>query len=337
MNFLENILIKHGELATITEAPATEAPNTDATKVDPTVLGGETTASPVIKIEEPSPSKPPIGSFSDFESNIELRAAKLPLFNGEPIPDEFRQVWLDNCPLGAIMTAMTRVPKFQRYIKLKMILESKANILSIRKKEDFEFSPDEMPTENKIEKLGPPENSRLFHVKFYVSDSSSSRGIRPITKKVSGALLFDIKRDEIFYAVGLGGSLWPSIAEKAYIQMMAFNSYESLNHSLDVGMVMLHMTGEEHMHILSDLTNRELKTLIKTNKVRPTVIVSKLRPPSENVLENHTYAVIGFKEDMVHLVDALSTEEAKRFIWLSIADIRSNFRALAQGAKEPFG
>lgn len=335
MDFFQNIFTRYGILASDTEAVTTVAPETEAVQVAPEVVGDEERSFPVIDFMEPSPSIPPLGSENQFIDNIQLRATKLPLFEGPPTSKQFLQEWLENCPLGAVLTAMTHVPKFRVYLQSQMIEESRVNIVSQRIKADFEFLDGNKDGKVIVEKVSYPENNRLFKVRFYSSSATSENGISESIVQISAAMLHDIERKELFYARSVEKNvLWPAIVEKAYVRFLGQNSYQSLNHGLDVGRVMMNLTGEEQVLLIEPSSSSELGVRIKKHEKRPTVVVSKIETHPQ-VVGNHVFAVVGYGNGKVNLVDALGEKDSERFISLTLAEIGDHFRAIVQGSTKP--
>ena len=114
------------------------------------------------------------------------------------------------------------------------------------------------------------------------------------------------------------------------------NSYQSLDNGLFVDDVMRHLTGEGKTNMTNEISKEKLKKLLNNFHKRPTVLGSiDETPPNPDIVGDHTFAVVGFHNNVITLIDALERDNSKRVIDIPFAEVHDNFQAVVQGAKKP--
>lgn len=145
------------------------------------------------------------------------------------------------------------------------------------------------------------EETVLYKVRFAEGD--------PV--EVSGLLW--TRDGKLVYALSTEGALWPSIIEKAYVFGHGGNSYETVSNSVTPHEAMRNILGSVIELRLKEKP-RNLTSVLKRANSRPTVADTwkAFVPPNTptgfkvpGILENHTYAVLGFENGKVSVFDVL--------------------------------
>lgn len=230
----------------------------------------------------------------------------------------------DNCPLIAILTAMTHVPQMRAVIEFGGVVrerEGKFSTYRIRQSYEYPFGTEPAVMPRLPGASANSEGGRFFSVTFYQGPRQSSIGpgqavhtrfgghtvtrlVSPVFYIWAGASL----PPRLFYAHSTTRALYPSAIEKAYVYLKSGSgraNYQVINDGLTVAEVMFELAGYARMGLIAQipgenfdlLPNSLWKSWLKQHAARPTVLASKANPGNPGlIVGNHAYPVIVHSE-----------------------------------------
>lgn len=368
---LTNLFTNYGFEATETDANADNVTDASAATNSNAIVG----AAPVtsvdidVQIREPGPD-----NFSQLGDYLKLEIFNEHLFVGAPVPGQPVQGFLNNCPLIAVLTAMTHVPQMRDVLNFGGIVRERVGTFStFRKRQAYEYLQNDQPS--KLPRL-PSSNSnfegnRFFAVNFYQNPRQAYIGPKEqitiwfaghiVTRLISPVFYkFEGNNDleavslplHLYYSHSTNRALYPSAIEKAYVYLKSRSpdnvNYQKINNGLPLDEVMFDLAGYARFGTISKpppseisvplLPKNRWKSWLKQHNVRPTVLASKGTVADPNlVVADHAYPVIGYNESAkeITVVNVLKEAgEANRVITIPFAKIKTNFIDLVQGSKE---
>lgn len=339
-----NALLAPAVADSVTTSPAPAAAN-------PALGGGTVAPGVTATLTEPSPDQ-----FSGYlgqglGDKLTMRSFSTALFDGDPDMHEPVQGFLENCPLAAVMCAMAHVPKQRARLKNDIIKTLKIPVSSQRIRRDWEYfvgsEPSPLPT------VGPFATKQLHFVTFArsfahqkLADTPGAEAqIRaafasPNAVPVSDVLHVNTNHGGLHYMhTFTGAALWPCIIEKAYAVGRGHNSYDNIRHDVGLAEAMRDMTGaaeEEHLvagpgDTLPAIKDKALKSWLDAHATRPTIMGSIDSAPHPNLVQGHTYAVVGWDGTDVTLIDALENTAAARLVKVPFGQLRANMGEIVRG------
>lgn len=307
-NPLTNLFTNYGFAATETIAVDDNVTDASAATDANAAVGAAPAAGTTFDIQmaEPGPD-----AFSELGDDLKLEKFSDPLFVGSPAPGQPVQGFLDNCPLIAVLTAMTHVPKMRDVIEAGGIVRERVGRFStFRIREMYEYRINERP--NIMPRL--PEGNRNFEgnrffaanffqnpqlaaigprqsVNIWFAGHNVTRLVSPVFYKFDGNSRFQEASPplHLYYAHSTNRALYPSAIEKAYVYLKCGSgqvNYQKINDGLPVDEVMYEVAGYARHGVISQpphgsfdlLPNKRWKRWLEHHHTRPTILTSKRQP-----------------------------------------------------------
>ncbi|MEM9945503.1 MAG: hypothetical protein AAF810_05495 [Cyanobacteria bacterium P01_D01_bin.36] len=317
----------------------------------PALGGGTPPTADTADMVEPDPDyETGVGNLGLGE-DLDMKVFAGALFNGAPSMHEPIQGFLGNCPLAAVLCAMTHVPAQRQRLRNDLFKEVALPVESNRQRKGYEYFSAKKPSPLPMASpSGPFKSNRLIAVRFQrsfpvqsLSTDSLEAGRLRKRLDASGAvpvtsvLFVNLRSSAIHYMRSSVGALWPSLIEKAYVVGRGQNTYQGLQATVGLAEAMRDMTGgaeEEHLvngpeDTSPEINTKRLNTWLSQHKKRPIILGSPLNAPL--VTGNHTFAVIGKTKTTVTVIDALKSTPAEREVVVPLAEIRDNFHEIVRG------
>jgi hypothetical protein len=252
---------------------------------------------------------------------IRARVVNWKLANGKPVTTDVRQGALPNCPIAAVLAALTHTAVGQKYVD-GLITEYKGTsvqtVLPQEIMDKLALRDDEEPDDKVQDKA--LQSNRYFSVKlgkqievhdtFYV-------------KYTDGDYL------ELVFMNSPNDVLWPAVIEKACA--LHYGSY------VEIGNYRKHTANEFWEFVvgkpakglqIEDATDIEkIRDAARNATGTPTIAASREKVSLVNLTPWHGFAVLGLQGKNIELYDPA---KAKAFT-LSFEDFRSNFQMILSG------
>ncbi len=259
-------------------------------------------ALPLFELTEPEPVA---------MQPVRLEEVLLPLWSDSPRPEDMEQGEMGNCALAATLIAMaaTRPARLA-----EMIREAPAVVRSRRRSDP----PGTFPY----------QASRVYFVTV------------PGRPEATVSSLLYFTHGNIAYSHSPGNTVaWVSFLEKGYVAARG-TSYERLNSSggrggFPVDEIFREIAGEyEFLDLASDPppAAASVRRMVERASNLPTIAGTEDGTlESENIIAHHAYAVLGWRQNRVHLRDPRGGVNAEKHLTLDA--FQSTFRLILQTAQ----
>ena len=252
---------------------------------------------------------------------IRAKVVNWKLANDKPITTDVRQGTLANCPIAAVLAALTHTATGQKYVDGLIIEYRGASVQTVLEQAAMDrtaLKSDE-DLDDKLQDKTLVSN-RYFSVK--------------LGKQIEVHDTFFVKYTDgtdldLVYMNSPNDVLWPAVIEKACA--LHYGSY------IEIGSAKKHTANEFWEFVVGKPAQSvEIKDSTDIDKIRdaarnatsiPTIAASRDKTTIVNLTAWHGYAVLGIKGKEIELYDPA---KAKAFT-LSFEDFRSNFQMILSG------